>query len=982
MTRPALVLGMAVLALSALAPGQARAYDPGYRWRTLHAPHFRVHYHQGEEALAQEVAQAAERAHAALVPVLGYAPRGGTEVVLSDDVDDANGSATPFPRDTIRLYAATPPSLSELAAYRDWLTLLVFHEYVHILHLDHVGGLPAAVNRIFGKVFPPNAFVPSWMTEGLAVLHEADGQPEGPAGRNGSALHAMYTRALCAEPPGFPSLPQASNPSLDWPGGDVPYLLGGRFMAFLQAQRGDPAIAGFVAEQGSQLWPYAPSHAGARWFGKDFSALWQDYAAAERATADATLARVRARPVTHPRRLTFEGGRAGWPRWAPDGGAVAYLKSTLDGHPGLYRVTPDGRPLGRVLTVDAPGGLALGPAGDAVLSMGAVWRQDRVYDDLWRVSLAAGTRTRLTDGARASEPALTPDGAAVVYVRRTGPGGMGLFRRALGGERPGAEERLFERAGAQVYAPAVSPDGRAVAFELHEGGRRDVVLLEDGRLTRVTDDAALDLDPTFTPDGKWLLFSSDRSGVYDLYAWPLACAAGAAAGAGDDACALRQVTNVESGAFQPAVSPDGTTIAFVTYSRDGFDLASVPFDPASWLEPEPAPAAAPLPARPAAELPSTPYRPSATLAPTYWLPVFGSDAAGPVFGALTSGGDVVGRHLYAAQGWWSAKGRDLGYSVAYLGGWSFPQLDLGSSRFLASAHAGRRLEAEWTPLDAGLDFTFPGLAATFALRVGWSGTFYDVLGVQGSATQPEQLQRADGFLSQLSFSAAYSDARRPVRGISPEEGHTLGLTASVGVPELGSDFALTRVRGSAAQYLRVPFTRHSVLALRLAGGAADHTVGTRAPFALGGVARPDVAAIILSPGLVAGDELRGYPSGWFEGSGFALANAELRLPVASPELGRTTWPVFLRRIHGAVFADLGETFDVPGALTLAGNSFRTDDLRLGVGAEARLEVALGYYVLTDVRLGVAGALGRVFRGETREPGVNPVTVYLTVGQGF
>jgi hypothetical protein len=973
----AALTAFALLAAPSRARGQS--YDPGYRWHTLATPHFRIHFHQGEEALAQLVAEVAEEAHAALAPMLGYDPPGETEVVLSDDVDDANGSATPFPRNIIRLYAATPPGLSELSAYRDWMSMLVFHEYTHILHLDNIGGIPAVVNKVFGKIYPPNGLLPSWMIEGLAVLHEADGQSGGPAGRNGSALHAMYARALATEAPGFPSLPQVSNPFLDWPVGDVPYLVGGRFMAFVQRRSGDPAIARFAAEQGSRLWPYAPSGAGKQALGADFSTLWAAYADAERATAAETLARVRARPVTRPRRITFEGGQVRWPRWTPDGAAIAYLRVTLDDVPGLHRVAPDGRPLGRVLTVDAPGGLSIGPSGEAVLSMGAVWRQFRVYDDLWSVSLSERTRTRLTDGARASEPALTPDGGAVVYVRRTGPGQMGLFRRTLPG---GPEERLFEEEGAQVYAPAVSPDGRAVAFELHQGGRRDVVLLEDGRLQRVTDDSALDMSPSFTPDGEWLLFSSDRSGVYDLYAWPARCRGAARDAARGGACALRQVTNVETGAFQPAVSPDGRTIAFVTYSRDGYDLATLPFDPASWLDPEPAAEAAPLPARAAAAIPPAPYRPTATLAPTYWLPFFGSDAAGSVLGAFTAGGDVVGLHRYAAQAWWSLSGHDVGYSAAYVGGWSFPQLDLSSTRYLASAHAGSGLETVWTPVEAGLDFPFPGLAASLALRLGWSGTIYDVLGVSGKAASPEQLQRADGFLSQLSLAAAYTDARRPVHAISPEEGRTVGLIAAAGAPAIGSDFAVASVSGSWAQYQRIPFTRHTVAAFRVAGGVADHSIGTSAPFTLGGIPRPDVLALILTPGLRAGDELRGYPSGWFEGTGYALANLELRLPIASPELGRTTWPVFLRRIHGAAFADLGETFDVPGTLPLAGHPFRADELRLGVGAEARFEVALGYYILTDVRLGVAGALGRVFQGESREPGVDPVTVYLTIGQGF
>ena len=50
-------------------------------------------------------------------------------MVLTDDVDDANGSASPLPYNTMRLYAAPPGTGSELLDHRDWLETLVFHEY-------------------------------------------------------------------------------------------------------------------------------------------------------------------------------------------------------------------------------------------------------------------------------------------------------------------------------------------------------------------------------------------------------------------------------------------------------------------------------------------------------------------------------------------------------------------------------------------------------------------------------------------------------------------------------------------------------------------------------------------------------------------------------------------------------------------------------------------------------------------------------------
>ncbi|HET7825851.1 MAG TPA: hypothetical protein VFK90_10975, partial [Anaeromyxobacter sp.] len=482
--------------LSAAALARAQPYDPAFRWRTIETPHFRVHFHQGEDALAQEVAREAERAHEILTPKLGYAPPGRTEMVLSDDVDDANGSATPLPYNTIRVFAVPPPSQSELQDYRSWVREVVEHEYTHILHLDRVGGLPDAFNAVFGKLWTPNAFLPSLFIEGLAVTNESEGDPT--AGRNGSALFDMYARAVALEEP-FPRLDQASNQFLEWPTGNVPYLLGGRFMAFLQARFGAEAVAGFSGAQGAAVWPWAPSWTGARWFGgKDFPKLWDEYAKAERAYALGRQDFVRTRPVTTPVRLTRRGGLVETPRFSPDGRFIAYWSRNLDDKPGVRRVALDGRDLGRSAVVDANGTLALRSPREALVAIGEVYREFRVYDDLWLVDLESGARRRLTRGARTSDPDVSADGKTAVYVRRVGPGAMALVRRAVDG---GPEEVLFAHGGAQVFMPRVSRDGR-VAFELHEGGRRDIAVWQDGRVERVTDDDALDTGPAWTPDGR------------------------------------------------------------------------------------------------------------------------------------------------------------------------------------------------------------------------------------------------------------------------------------------------------------------------------------------------------------------------------------------------------------------------------------------------------------------------------------------------
>lgn len=69
-----------------------------------------------------------------------------------------------------------------------------------------------------------------------------------------------------------------------------------------------------------------------------------------------------------------------------------------------------------------------------------------------------------------------------------------------------------------IYAPRISPDNKQVCFVGLKNGYSDIYIaqLNDGTLTRVTFDYYEDRDPNFTPDGKQIVFVSDRP---DFSSW-------------------------------------------------------------------------------------------------------------------------------------------------------------------------------------------------------------------------------------------------------------------------------------------------------------------------------------------------------------------------------------------------------------------------------------------------------------------------------
>ena len=66
--------------------------------------------------------------------------------------------------------------------------------------------------------------------------------------------------------------------------------------------------------------------------------------------------------------------------------------------------------------------------------------------------------------------------------------------------------------------PSLSPDGKILTFSLH--GDIWQVASSDGQATRLTLHKADDLKPRWSPDGKWIAFSSLRSGNFDIWLMP------------------------------------------------------------------------------------------------------------------------------------------------------------------------------------------------------------------------------------------------------------------------------------------------------------------------------------------------------------------------------------------------------------------------------------------------------------------------------
>ena len=203
-----------------------------------------------------------------------------------------------------------------------------------------------------------------------------------------------------------------------------------------------------------------------------------------------------------------------WPQFLPDG---RHLLFWAGGGKAPAQI--------KIAALDAKSALSLGP-GDSNPGYGG----GRVYvkrgNTLIARPLDLTTLASVGEATTVVEP-ISNDAGSFFASFAVSPGGTLLFTR--GTAKPALLtwfDRKGNRAGT-VGAPGMytnatfSPDGRRVAVSLTAGSpaNRDIwiVDLAGGGSTRLTTDAGVDATPIWSPDGSEVVFSSTRSGLYQMY---------------------------------------------------------------------------------------------------------------------------------------------------------------------------------------------------------------------------------------------------------------------------------------------------------------------------------------------------------------------------------------------------------------------------------------------------------------------------------
>jgi Tol biopolymer transport system component len=607
-----IVMCIVAIAFAPPAYTQEDFYHPELEWKTIESEHFFVHYHEGAERTARAVSKIAEEIFEPITSLYQHAPDQKVSFIIRDHDDISNGAAY-FYDNKIELYA---PSMDfDFRGTHNWLRNVVTHEFTHIVQIQTSMKFGRRVPSIYLQwlgyeserrpdvlygypniimSYPLSGFVvPAWFAEGVAQFNRKELRYDFWDTHRDMILRSY---ALSGTMLSWQEMGVFGKNSL---GNESSYNAGFAFVSYIARTYGDEKL-NEISRNLSTLTRVSIDGAIERALGKDGEEVyneWRGQLLHEYATRvepiradlhegrplvfvedvsggssiyhenEIVLDHPSERAVAPERPQQYDAVETGfanlYPRFSPDASKLAYVSTKNADYfsqSALY-VIEFGRPnREKRIKTGVRTGMSWSPDGSK-LYYARSGRENPHWSyqfDLYSYDLKTEQENRLTHGRRAITPAVSPDGTTIACaVSADGTSNIALM------DIDGSNFRIITpyRTGEQVYNPMWSPDGSRILFDYSVKDGRDIAWIRpDGSelqfLITGPDDSRTGV---FTPDGSHILFSSDRTGIFNLYSYDVKSGA------------VEQVSNVLGGAFMPAVKANGGII-YAAYTSTGYKL--------------------------------------------------------------------------------------------------------------------------------------------------------------------------------------------------------------------------------------------------------------------------------------------------------------------------------------------------------------------------------------------------------------------------
>jgi len=550
----------------------------------IRTDHFVIYYRDADQT-ARQLADIAEEVFDAIAPLYpkymkSYAP---VHVLVDDSIDYGNGSASYY-QNFIQIWATNLDF--ELRGTHAWIKNVFAHEFTHIVTLKAARrnwpfelGIAqmAELNRnpdyVFGMPFYQLA-VPTWFAEGIAQYEDDK------MGYEAWDTHRDMLLRMATLEDDLLSYAEMGVFSRDGHHFEMSYNQGYGLLRYIDEAYGPEKVRALAEHTGLVNFKSAISKV----LRKSADQVYDEWKAHLKVKYGALADSLQKAGLAEGEKAVDEGFLDYHPVHSPDGGRVAYLSNRKsDFAITELRVKDLGTGAVKTIARNVDNRFSWSPDGKRLYYN----RAPRGRFDIYVYDFDTKEERKLTLGLRAKDPAVSPDGKRIAFVRNEdGTNNLGVMNA------DGTKIRYLthHNDATQYYGPRWSPDGKRIAFSVFRGEDRDVAVInadaEPYKKARSRADSsktfpdslayadnagfealirtkADERDPCWLPDGSGLVFASDRTGIFNLYEYDLASKQ------------VRQVTSVLGGAFCPSVSPSGDEALYAGFHAGNYSIYRV-----------------------------------------------------------------------------------------------------------------------------------------------------------------------------------------------------------------------------------------------------------------------------------------------------------------------------------------------------------------------------------------------------------------------
>ncbi|MDZ7757926.1 hypothetical protein [Rhodohalobacter sp.] len=574
-------------------------------WFTIETNYFSIHFQEGSEWSAQHSATIADSIFKPITNLYNYTPDRKISIVLRDREDFSNGAAFFFDN---KIEIWTPALDTPLRGTHDWLENVITHEFTHMVQLGASMKRDSKIPAIYfqwlsyedvrrpdvlygfpkGVITLPFASVniPAWFAEGTAQF-----QRTGLVNDYWDSHRDMLLRTsvLSDSYLSFPEMGHfSSKNSLER---EMVYNQGFGFTIYLADRFGEDVLAEITsASADGKHGNFSKTMESVT--GISGEQLFQEWIGVKQNEYEQIITSVNPNASTE---IESEGFFNFHPQFSPAGEKFAYLsnrgrdyaRNTLVLVQNGKHIEVDDLSTNQTLSDGQNYQLSHGftsntgldfissrfsfsPDGSKIIySRAEKNRLGETYNDLYIYDIDEEFSRQITSSDRLQDPAWHPSSKQITAVQFS----QGTQNIVLVDPDSGDITALTDfQNGETIHSPVWNSDGSKIYFAAASQSNRNIYFysLSDEEIVPVFESKYVDFrDPWIDSDGEYLYFSSDVTGIFNIYRINL------------NSNQIEQMTNVLGGAFMPHTQGDQLYTA--EYKNGGykitrFDLSGNPVD--------------------------------------------------------------------------------------------------------------------------------------------------------------------------------------------------------------------------------------------------------------------------------------------------------------------------------------------------------------------------------------------------------------------